>query len=389
MPRATTPTAHSELASNRTFGCEFEFYGVDHMVAIRALRNAGIQINGQVSYNHHDSASHWKIVTDASVRGRHAGELVSPKLNGNAGLAEVRKALRVMVEAGASVNRSCGLHVHVDARGLDVPSFANVITRYAHFERELDKIMPASRRGSENTYCGSITHWVQRYRSFMQEQSTAREIANIAPRDKVNLGSFLRHGSIEFRHHSGTVNAEKATNWIKFCVNFVEKSRLDSALNAAASPSQSVNSRETGRVTTSGRARNSRTLVKLHSIVSLLGEAGSYGLTTANIAQHVGYSETSVTVMISKLRTEYGFTIRKRSGSYRLIRRGSLPEMAQGVNNSTPMRPRYPSHRDYGQRSRRSVRFTLPTSYTGSAFDGLPQEVVNYYEERRADLAAA
>jgi hypothetical protein len=42
--------------------------------------------------------------------------------------------------------------------------------------------------------------------------------------NKVNLCAFLRHGTIEFRQHSGTMNVDKVINWIVFCVNFVETS---------------------------------------------------------------------------------------------------------------------------------------------------------------------
>jgi hypothetical protein len=39
---------------------------------------------------------------------------------------------------------------------------------------------------------------------------------------KLNLESLERHGTIEFRQHSGTVDAEKAVNWVRLCTAFIE-----------------------------------------------------------------------------------------------------------------------------------------------------------------------
>jgi Protein of unknown function (DUF3489)/Putative amidoligase enzyme len=52
---------------------------------------------------------------------------------------------------------------------------------------------------------------------------------------KVNLEAFDPHRTIEFRQHGGTVEAEKAVPWIRFCLGFVEQSRkVAQATNTAA-----------------------------------------------------------------------------------------------------------------------------------------------------------
>ena len=40
---------------------------------------------------------------------------------------------------------------------------------------------------------------------------------------KVNLKSFRRHGTIEFRHHSGSTDFEKISNWIILTQAIVER----------------------------------------------------------------------------------------------------------------------------------------------------------------------
>jgi hypothetical protein len=41
---------------------------------------------------------------------------------------------------------------------------------------------------------------------------------------KFNMESMSRYGTVEFRQHSGTIEPDKAMNWIRVCVAFVERS---------------------------------------------------------------------------------------------------------------------------------------------------------------------
>lgn len=98
---------------NRKFGVEFEAYNVDRATLSRALNAAGVRCEAQ-SYNHTTSAC-WKIVYDSSLSGNNTFELVSPILNGEDGINELKTVCRVLNECGAKVNKSCGTHVHIDA----------------------------------------------------------------------------------------------------------------------------------------------------------------------------------------------------------------------------------------------------------------------------------
>jgi hypothetical protein len=38
----------------------------------------------------------------------------------------------------------------------------------------------------------------------------------------VNFTSLVKHATVEFRQHEGTISAESAINWAEFVVRFVE-----------------------------------------------------------------------------------------------------------------------------------------------------------------------
>jgi len=135
--------------NNRKFGIEIEAYGVDMHNVVQALRDAGIDASAP-GYTH-QTTSYWKAVTDGSLSGAHAFELVSPILEGEAGLESIKTVCGVLNSLGVKVNRSCGLHVHVDARDATQLQLGNLLKQWAKFEGNVMELLPPSRR--ENTYC--------------------------------------------------------------------------------------------------------------------------------------------------------------------------------------------------------------------------------------------
>lgn len=203
---------------NRKFGVEMEIVGITREQALRALTAIGVEVRDE-GYNH-TTRGYWKLVPDGSV---HNGfEVVSPVLEGEAGLETLRAVATALDDMGATADRRCGLHVHIDAAGLTTEQIRTIVTRYAAFEDEIDAFMPASRRGNANSYCGSVKEVAMRER-FLAARSIT-ELANAQPSRyfKVNLKSHQPHGTVEFRQHSGTVNAAKVCNWVRFLQNFVE-----------------------------------------------------------------------------------------------------------------------------------------------------------------------
>jgi hypothetical protein len=401
MPRNTTAV---EIASNRKFGCEIEFVGISAEAAMRAIIAAGVPCRDFVRYDHRDSPTQWKVVTDSSVDGPGgSGEVVSPILSGDAGLEQARQVCRALSAAGATVNRSCGLHVHVDARDLAARELTNVVFRYARFESDIDAFMPASRRGGNNSYCRSIVDWGRgaARRALLacrqpRQMADAGYSAGTGDRfRKVNLCAFQAHGTVEFRHHSGSVNAEKISNWIKFCVNFVEVSRSqilnESFVEQALRPAPSARICSAPSPRRASGARDSRTLVRLHKIVRALRESGTRGVRISELASLTGWQESSVVVQVSNLRRHYGFSIKRvrYNDSFKILRNGELPALQNAAAaDSAPATPVSRANGRPSVNSRGEASNDITPVYGDTAFHGLSAETVAFYSERASELAA-
>lgn len=292
--------------SDRKFGLEVEFVGVTPQRAADIVTASGTPCRFE-GYNHIDHAR-WKIVTDGSVVGV-GGELVAPPLSGEAGLREVADVLKAMNDAGVGVNRSCGLHVHADVSDLTAADMANVVVRYARFEVEIDRFMAPSRRGDSAHYARSL---IGKTPTGSTKEAVARSIrADVYGTDryfKINLRSYLRHGTIEFRQHGGTTNATKISNWIRFVTQFVDASKT-------AAPA-------------GGTIRQHLSVVLSRSenrIIAALQAAGMGGVDGHALATGAGLGFESMRSAISHLRRKgFGIKLQRHNGHYRLVSEPSV-----------------------------------------------------------------
>ena len=203
---ATTPTR------TRKFGIEIEFNGITQPEAKRAIAATGLPVEIE-GYGHH-TRSYWKVTTDCTS----GLEVVSPILQGQDGYDQVRKVMDALQTAGARIHIGCGLHVHHDARDLSGEALANLVEMYARSQGALDRLVAPSRRG-ERTYLGPLT--AREVETIAAGFRAPRFDANRRParvtryRNLNATMAFETHGTVEFRQHQGTLNADKAIAWIK------------------------------------------------------------------------------------------------------------------------------------------------------------------------------
>lgn len=213
QPERPTALPVLDYTFNRRFGIEIEAYNCRMDVLVDALREEGIQVSAE-NYNH-TTRNHWKLVTDSSLSGNNTFELVSPVLEGQNGLKELKKVCWVLDACGVKVNASCGLHIHFDAANFSLQTWKNIAVSYKHIESVIDKFMPESRRN--NNYCRSLRNITEQKINNAQSIDNLQQVAFENTRYfKVNPQSYSRHKTIEFRQHAGSINYDKISNWVLF-----------------------------------------------------------------------------------------------------------------------------------------------------------------------------
>lgn len=203
-----------------TFGVEIECLVAANLMRESAMRNAmPFQYEG---YNHTDNNHYYKFVSDSSIRGENPIECVSPVLTGREGMKSLENCCKALNEAGAQVNISTGLHVHIGAANLSDEAYINVFKNYQKLERVIDTFMARSRRANNSQWCRTLQG-----RNFMW-CTTKSDIFDAMNGDryfKVNACSYARHKTIEFRQHQGSTDFEKISNWVNFCAKLVAWSK--------------------------------------------------------------------------------------------------------------------------------------------------------------------
>ena len=122
---------------------------------------------------------------------------------------------------GMAVSRECGLHVHVQAPLLDRARF---LQRLLIITKAIEPVIYAMLPGSRwnNGYSTALRLSRQDLVAARSGQTVMRTWGSSknggGSRYKgVNLEALAKYGTVEFRYHSATLNAEKVINWVRIC----------------------------------------------------------------------------------------------------------------------------------------------------------------------------
>jgi hypothetical protein len=183
----------------KTYGIELETSSISIRTAQTALDAVGLN---------------WACKPDGT-RGVDA-EAVSPILN-DASLNEGLIAARALLKAGATVNKQTGYHVHLGAAHYGNEGIAALVRNWYTAAEAIGALVAPSRLN--NHFCNHrisesiIETWTESIRGGRISNSAAGYNRYLS----LNLDSFDRHGTVEFRLHHGTLNGKKITAWAEFC----------------------------------------------------------------------------------------------------------------------------------------------------------------------------
>lgn len=276
MPNNRTTPAEHRFWTERTFGIEMEMRklrlpegatnpeplsGAQINRALSAVCQMPVHGEGR-SYSSRHCGRAWEVKYDVSA----GWEVTSPALmmDADGHNDELLRACDALLALRPIVDKTCGLHVHVDVsdfRWVDVQRLLALWSRYEPFFFE---ICPPSRR--VNQYCNPIRaaswHQVARGNLDPNWQSAERALrarteadfaeaarprgigtvgraaSGLSKYSSLNLNHWWLNGRVEFRLHSGTVSYRKIRSWVVLLLTLVGRVRAERAPRIALSVEQ-------------------------------------------------------------------------------------------------------------------------------------------------------
>ena len=183
-----------------------------------------------------DRASLWLTMEEPSLGTgswdlEEAAEITTPIMQGERDLSQLEMVTRQLAAHEFMVDPRTGLHVHHDAGDLDVSAFKRLAFNHVIAERAFDRLIAADRRGDRNKHAlstrpeGIVDHFLTRLDGVSHVAGISNALflgSKTTDRPKLNLDAFTKHGTVEFRHHHGTLDDNQVTHWVRLTQAFVD-----------------------------------------------------------------------------------------------------------------------------------------------------------------------
>lgn len=228
------------------YGVEIEFLGITREAAaelVAGFFGTGFFYEGGL-LNERDIADKehriWRVVRDASIDAysdEEQCELVTPILQYQ-DLEVLLGLVERIQESGGKVNRSCGLHIHVDAKGFTPQAVVNLVTLVGSREQLLYKALGIPKERMR--YCKRIND--ELVETILSEKPENLEQLRKnwyleSPYELVggkyhstryhglNLHAMFTKGTIEFRLFNSTLNPIKVKAYVQFILALCKKAQ--------------------------------------------------------------------------------------------------------------------------------------------------------------------
>lgn len=180
--------------------------------------------------------SDWKAVIgdDGSITSYYGNgntaELKTSPASGRFLIEQVTEMCEALKSAKARVNKTCGLHVHVDARDFSKGDLAKVIMYWPKVQTALFRKVSKYRKHSR--WCNprqlhSDQYLIDSCKNSPEEKlfkhNLISYVGGLGERySALNLQALQKHHTFENRMHQATLDPEKIIKWAKFNSNFIE-----------------------------------------------------------------------------------------------------------------------------------------------------------------------
>lgn len=241
------------------------------------------------------SVDQWSLEHDGSLNSEGV-EVVSPAFEWDESNRDLTmNVIRKLRAAGFRASNRCGIHVHVEVRGLAPEHVVRVVRRYAAFQRQFDALVPAARRGALARYCQPVSSYDLR---SLESSLRSGAIYSMDKYRTVSTRPVRRLGTIEFRQMAGSTLAGRVAGWVDLVTEFVA---------ASANPAETV------AVVNAPRASS-----KQGKVVAMLTAAGHEGVAWYDIQDAVGWDRDLAVAYASDFRRR-GYTVEVTTYRMRLV----------------------------------------------------------------------
>lgn len=257
---------------SQRFGIEMEMTGISRKKAaevIAAYFGARAVYDGGSYDAYHvtdGQGRNWKVVSDASIHptmrdGRSASnfykvEVVSPICHYE-DIETIQELVRKLRRAGACVNDSCGIHIHVDAAPHSAKTLRNLVNIMVSKEDLLYKALAVD-VAREDHYCQKTDlrfldelnrkkpKSIESFERMWYHGDSRRYTHYDNSRYRaLNLHSVFASGTIEFRLYNGTMHAGKIKTYIQLSLAISHQALVQKG--ASHSRTKSTNEKYTFR----------------------------------------------------------------------------------------------------------------------------------------------
>lgn len=228
------------------YGIEIEMTGITRSTAADAIAKYfstnPVHVGG--SYDTYEVTDHegkiWKIMSDSSIDAEYKEngkyhrtsastfrvEVVSPKLEYSE-MEKLQEVVRTVRKAGAKVNSSCGIHVHIDGANHTAKSLRNLLgimyakedllfkalqvnpDRVYYCKQTRKNVLLATRKEKNITIDKLRNIW---YADYPHEDQDAHY--NHSRYHALNLHAMFTKGTVEFRLFNSTLHAGEIRSYI-------------------------------------------------------------------------------------------------------------------------------------------------------------------------------
>lgn len=260
--RLTAKYPMLQYFTDRPFGVELEFYGLEYLMTPldKVIKPYNIRSKGKDGGTWENLCSAhcleidgkencWHLEEDSSIRHRGGVELISPILKGIDGLRQVYRAMQLIQNIkGCEIDESCGFHVHhgVDPEVFNCNNLRELLRIVYPMEDYFYFLIPGDRQRRETCRPVEIDvseflkecskdchlHGCRVRRVWYSAENRHESEGGLAARYNktryhgLNLHSYWYRSTIEFRYHSAVLyDIDEAMQWIIFTQFLVEMSQ--------------------------------------------------------------------------------------------------------------------------------------------------------------------